>query len=146
MKNRFMLAPLTNQQSHENGELSDDELKWITMRAKGDFGLVMTCASHVQEIGKGFPGQLGIFSDDLNEGHLKITENIKVHGGISVIQLHHAGMRSPEAVINKTPVCPSNNEETKSRTLMALAFVDHVVPEKQIYSSRVCHTAVENYP
>ena len=117
MKNRFMLAPLTNQQSHENGQLSDEELKWITMRAEGDFGLVMTCASHVQEIGKGFPGQLGIFSDDLNEGHLKITENIKVHGGISVIQLHHAGMRSPEAIINKTPVCPSNNEETKSRAL-----------------------------
>lgn len=64
MKNRFMLAPLTNQQSHENGKLSEDELKWLTMRAEGGFGLVMTCASHVQEIGKGFPGQLGIFSDD----------------------------------------------------------------------------------
>ena len=62
--NRFMLAPLTNQQSHENGKLSDDEFRWLTMRAKGGFGLVMTCASHVQEIGKGFPGQLGIGSDD----------------------------------------------------------------------------------
>jgi 2,4-dienoyl-CoA reductase-like NADH-dependent reductase (Old Yellow Enzyme family) len=117
MKNRFMLAPLTNQQSHEDGSLSEDELKWITMRAKGDFGLVMTCASHVQEIGKGFPGQLGIFNDSLNEGHIKITKNIKDHGGLSVIQLHHAGMRSPEAVINNTPVCPSNNEETNARAL-----------------------------
>ncbi len=117
MKNRFMLAPLTNQQSHENGTLSDEELKWITMRAKGDFGMVMTCASHVQKIGKGFPGQLGIFSDELNEGHLKITKSIKAHGGLSVIQLHHAGMRSPEAVINNKPVCPSYNEETKARAL-----------------------------
>ena len=25
MKNRFMLAPLTNTQSHEDGSLSDDE-------------------------------------------------------------------------------------------------------------------------
>jgi 2,4-dienoyl-CoA reductase-like NADH-dependent reductase (Old Yellow Enzyme family) len=112
-----MLAPLTNQQSHENGQLSDDELKWITMRAEGDFGLVMTCASHVQEIGKGFPGQLGIFNDELNEGHVKITENIKANDGLSVIQLHHAGMRSPEAVISNTPVCPSYNEETKARAL-----------------------------
>ena len=54
MKNRFMLAPLTNQQSYENGQLSNDELKWLTMRAEGEFGLVMTCASHVQEIGKGY--------------------------------------------------------------------------------------------
>jgi len=117
MKNRFMLAPLTNQQSHEDGQLSNDELKWLTMRAEGDFGLVMTCASHVQEIGKGFPGQLGIFSDTLNEGHIKLTSNIKKHGSLAIIQLHHAGMRSPTELINETPVCPSNNEETNARDL-----------------------------
>lgn len=49
MNNRFMLAPLTNQQSHEDGKLSNEEFHWLTMRAKGQFGLVMTCASHVQE-------------------------------------------------------------------------------------------------
>ena len=68
MKNRFMLAPLTNTQSHENGKLSDDEYNWLTMRAKGNFGLTMSCASHVQAIGKGFPGQLGIFGDEHIEG------------------------------------------------------------------------------
>ena len=46
MKNRFMLAPLTNTQSHENGKLSDEEYNWLTMRAKGNFGLTMSCASH----------------------------------------------------------------------------------------------------
>ena len=117
MKNRFMLAPLTNQQSHENGKLSDDELNWVTMRAKGGFGLVMTCASHVQEIGKGFPGQLGIFSDDLNEGHIKLTTNIKQEGSLAVIQLHHAGMRSPAELIGESPVCPSKNEETNALAL-----------------------------
>ena len=77
MKNRFMIAPLTNQQSHEDGRLSDDEYKWLTMRAKGGFGLVMTCASHVQEVGKGFSGQLGIFSDDLIDGHKRLASEIK---------------------------------------------------------------------
>ena len=61
MKNRFMLAPLTNTQSHEDGVLSDDEYHWLTKRAQGGFGITMSCASHVQDIGKGFPGQLGIF-------------------------------------------------------------------------------------
>jgi len=117
MKNRFMLAPLTNQQSHENGQLSNDELKWLTMRAEGEFGLVMTCASHVQEVGKGFSGQLGIFSDDLNEGHIKLTTNIKEKGSLAVIQLHHAGMRTPADLINVKPVCPSENEETNARGL-----------------------------
>jgi len=117
MKNRFMLAPMTNQQSHENGQLSEEEMKWLTMRAAGGFGLVMTCASHVQEVGKGFPGQLGIFSDDLLDGHQKLTSAIKSHGSLAVIQLHHAGMRSPEEVIHQQPVCPSDNENTNARGL-----------------------------
>jgi 2,4-dienoyl-CoA reductase-like NADH-dependent reductase (Old Yellow Enzyme family) len=117
MKNRFMLAPLTNGQSYEDGRLSDDELNWLTMRAKGGFGLVMTCASHVQAVGKGFSGQLGIFSDDHIEGHQKLTASIKAHGSLVVIQLHHAGMRSPAELINEAPVAPSVNEEFGAREL-----------------------------
>ena len=36
MKNRFMLAPMTNCQSHSDGRLSDEEYRWLTMRAEGD--------------------------------------------------------------------------------------------------------------
>lgn len=117
MKNRFMLAPLTNQQSHDNGQLSDDEFEWLTMRAKGGFGLVMTCASHVQEVGKGFKGQLGIFSDDLMHGHKRLTTQIKAYDSLAVIQLHHAGMRSPIEVIKQKAVCPSNSEKHNARAL-----------------------------
>lgn len=117
MKNRFMLAPITNQQSNDDGSLSEDEFHWLTMRAKGGFGLVMTCASHVQEIGKGFPGQLGIFSEQLERGHRRLAQAIKNEGALSMVQLHHAGMRSPKDVIGKTPVCPSDNEETGARAL-----------------------------
>lgn len=117
MKNRFMLAPLTNRQSHENGQLSDDELNWLTMRAEGGFGLVMTCAAHVQEVGKGFPGQLGIFSDRLIDGHKRLTTRIREQGSLAVIQLHHAGMRSPEELIHTQPVCPSDDEQTNARGL-----------------------------
>ena len=117
MKNRFMLAPLTNQQSHENGQLSEDEFHWLTMRAKGQFGLVMTCASHVQEIGKGFSGQLGIFHDEHIKGHQRLSSGIQSYGSLAVIQLHHAGMRSPADVIGQAPVCPSDNEKTGARGL-----------------------------
>ena len=117
LNNRFMLAPLTNQQSHDDGRLSEEEFKWLTMRAAGGFGLVMTCASYVQAIGKGFAGQLGIFSDDLYEGHQKLASAIKAYGSLAVIQLHHAGMRSPEDVIHAQPVCASDHENPKSRGL-----------------------------
>jgi 2,4-dienoyl-CoA reductase-like NADH-dependent reductase (Old Yellow Enzyme family) len=117
MKNRFMLAPMTNQQSHEDGRLSDEEFNWLTMRAKGGFGLVMTCASHVQEIGKGFPGQLGIFNDGLIDGHQRLAHAIQQEGSLAVIQLHHAGMRSPSDLINATPVSASDDKETGARGL-----------------------------
>jgi 2,4-dienoyl-CoA reductase-like NADH-dependent reductase (Old Yellow Enzyme family) len=117
MKNRFMLAPMTNTQSFEDGRLSDDEFNWLTMRAKGQFGLVMTCASHVQPIGKGFPGQLGIFDNMHMDGHKRLVKSIKSHGSLAVIQLHHAGMRSPVELIKQAPVCPSNNEKLGAREL-----------------------------
>jgi len=117
MKNRFMLAPLTNTQSHENGILSEDEFNWLTMRAKGNFGLTMSCASHVQSIGKGFPGQLGIFGDEHIEGLKRLTDKIKSYESLAVAQLHHAGMKSPKDIIGEQPVCPSDDNKTNSRAL-----------------------------
>jgi 2,4-dienoyl-CoA reductase-like NADH-dependent reductase (Old Yellow Enzyme family) len=117
MKNRFMLAPMTNHQSHEDGRLSDAELHWLVLRAQGNFGLTMTCASHVHPQGKGFPGQLGIYSDDLLDGHMRLAEAIRGHGSLAVVQLHHAGMRSPRDLIEGPPVCPSADAETGSRAL-----------------------------
>jgi 2,4-dienoyl-CoA reductase-like NADH-dependent reductase (Old Yellow Enzyme family) len=112
-----MLAPMTNCQSHEDGTLSDDEYRWLTLRAKGGFGLTMTCASHVQAAGKGFPGQLGIFSDQHIEGHRRLARGIRAEGSLAVVQLHHAGMRSPRALIGQDPLCPSPDAETGSRGL-----------------------------
>ena len=37
MKNRFMLAPLTNSQSPADGHLSDEEFHWLTLRAKSQY-------------------------------------------------------------------------------------------------------------
>jgi len=112
IKNRFMLAPLTNTQSHVDGRLSDDEYHWLTMRAKGGFGLTMTCAAHVQAVGQGFPGQLGIFGDGHLEGLTRLAKGINDEDSLSVVQLHHAGMRSPAELIGQAPVCPSDHADT----------------------------------
>ena len=112
IKNRFMLAALTNTQSHVDGRLSDDEYHWLTMRAKGGFGLTMTCAAHVQAVGQGFLGQLGIFGDEHLEGLTRLAKGINDEDSLSVVQLHHAGMRSPAELIGQSPVCPSDHADT----------------------------------
>lgn len=117
MKNRFALAPLTNLQSYPDGVLSDDEFRWLTLRAEGGFGMTMTCAAHVQRQGQGFPGQLGVFGDEHLPGLTRLARAIKAQGSVAIVQLHHAGMRSPKELIGHPPVCPSDNEETGARGL-----------------------------
>ena len=108
---------MTNQQSNVDGTLTDDEFHWLTMRATGGFALTMTCASHVQAQGQGFPGQLGCWSDDHIEGLARLAAEIRKEGSVSSIQLHHAGFRSPKDLIKTQPVGPSDHEETGSRAL-----------------------------
>lgn len=127
MKNRFMLAPLTNLQSHPDGTLSDDEFKWLTYRAKGGFGLTMTCAAHVQAVGQGFPGQLGVFGDQHLPGLTRLAAAIKAAGSVSAVQLHHAGNRSPKDLVGQ-PVCPSDDPETGARGL-SLGEVEQLVED-----------------
>ena len=114
--NRFALSPLTNLQSNPDGRLSDDEYAWLVKRAQGGFGLVMTCASHVQRQGQGFPGQLGVFSDDHVPGLMRLADGIRSMGSVSAIQLHHAGYRSPSDLV-PVPVGPSDDLETGARAL-----------------------------
>ena len=92
LKNRFVLAPLTNLQSAADGVLSDDEYRWLTYRAEGGFGLTMTCAASVQHSGVGFPGQLGAHDDRHIPGLTRLAAGIKGHGSHAVVQLQHSGM------------------------------------------------------
>jgi len=117
LRNRFVLAPLTNLQSHADGTLSDDEFRWLTMRAQGGFAVTTTCAAHVQACGQGFPGQLGIFGDQHLAGLTRLATAIRGAGSVAIAQLHHAGMRSPRDLIGTQPVCPSDDAETGARAL-----------------------------
>ena len=117
MPNRLMLAPLTNQQSHADGTLSDDEHRWLTMRALGGFGLTMTCAASVQAVGVGFTGQLGIHDDAHVAGLTRLACDIKMAGSVAIVQLHHAGNRSPREITGADPVCPSDDAETGARAM-----------------------------
>jgi 2,4-dienoyl-CoA reductase-like NADH-dependent reductase (Old Yellow Enzyme family) len=117
MPNRLMLAPMTNMQSHEDGTLSDAEYHWLAMRAQGGFGLTMTCAAHIQAAGKGFSGQLGIWSDNHLPGLERLAQGINAAGSLSVVQLHHAGRRAPPELIGEAAHAPWADAETGARAL-----------------------------
>jgi 2,4-dienoyl-CoA reductase-like NADH-dependent reductase (Old Yellow Enzyme family) len=99
MANRLALAPLTNRQSHDDGRLSDAERTWLVRRARGGFGLTMTCASHVQPNGQGFGGQLAIHSDVFLDGLTSLAADLREAGTLGVVQLHHAGARADRDLV-----------------------------------------------
>ncbi len=117
MPNKFMLAPLTNMQSHDDGTLADDEYRWLTMRAKGGFGLTMTCAAFAEKSGKGFDGQLGAADGNHLDGLKRLAEGIKQYDSLAYTQIVHGGMRTLEKFTGQQPVCPSDNEETGARAM-----------------------------
>jgi 2,4-dienoyl-CoA reductase-like NADH-dependent reductase (Old Yellow Enzyme family) len=112
-KNRIALAPLTNQQSAEDGRLLDEELLWLERRAAGGYSIVETCAAHVSRQGKGFPGQLGVFADELAPGLKRVAQAITQHDALGLVQLYHGGVRSPSKLTGLQPVSASSwNEES----------------------------------
>jgi 2,4-dienoyl-CoA reductase-like NADH-dependent reductase (Old Yellow Enzyme family) len=104
--NRWTLAPLTNKQSHADGVLSDDEYAWLVARARGGFGLVMTCAAYVSPEGQAWHGQLGISDARHEPGLRQLAAGIGELGAVSSVQLHHGGMRADSALTGTATVAP----------------------------------------
>lgn len=112
-RNRIVLAPLTNGQSHEDGTLADNERRWLERRAEGGFGIVETCAAHVSLDGKGFAGQLGVWNDDLLPGLRTLAAAIAGHGALGLVQLYHGGVRSPSKLTGQQPWSASSFDEPR---------------------------------
>jgi 2,4-dienoyl-CoA reductase-like NADH-dependent reductase (Old Yellow Enzyme family) len=116
MKNCFMLAPLTTQQSEPDGTVSNHELDWLRRCAKGGFALVQTCAANVQAIGQAFEGQMGIHGDHHLAGLARLAAAIRENGSLSSVQLHHGGYRARVDGVG-TPVGPSDHPVYGARGL-----------------------------
>ena len=94
----------------------------------------MTCAAHVQKTGQGFTGQLATFGDEHIPGLKRLARDIKAEGSLSIVQLHHAGQKSPADLIGRAPMCPSDDAATGAQAMTNAevyetinAFVDAAV-------------------
>ncbi|MDB4945906.1 MAG: putative NADH-dependent flavin oxidoreductase yqiG [Labilithrix sp.] len=121
--NRIALAAMTNQQSHEDGTLSDDELAWLVSRAAGGFGLVTTCAAHVAKDGQGWAGELGIFDDAHLPGLTRLAAALRAHGAASFVQIFHGGVRADREVSGLTAFSASEGQGARAATEEDLARV-----------------------
>ena len=107
--NRSVLAAMTNKQSHADGTLSDQEIRFLLRRAEGGFGLITTAASHVQESGQGWEGEFGVWGDHHLPGLTSLATQLKQHASKSFVQIFHGGMRAPSSITGQQASSASVN-------------------------------------
>ncbi|OKP93290.1 NADH-dependent flavin oxidoreductase [Paenibacillus sp. P3E] len=108
LKNRVVMAPMTNFSSNEDGTVSGPELDYYIRRSKGA-GMVITACVYVSRGGKGFAGEFGADRDELIPSLRQLAEAIKGEGAKAVLQIFHGGRQCPPAQLpDGQPVSASN--------------------------------------
>ncbi len=111
VRNRTVLAAMTNKQSEDDGTLSDHEINWLLRRAEGGFGIITTAASHVHQSGKSWEGEMGVWGDHHIPRLKELADGIRERGAASLVQIFHGGLRAPRSLTGEQPVSASINME-----------------------------------
>ncbi|MFH1296100.1 MAG: NADH:flavin oxidoreductase [Bacteroidota bacterium] len=118
VKNRVIMPPMVCfGYAGDDGFVTRKNLDHYRERAEGGAGIIVTEATCIRKEGRLAPSQIGIWSDNHIEGLNHIPEIVKSFGAVSLIQLHHAGLVTPESVTD-SPAGPSANpQDPRSRDL-----------------------------
>lgn len=121
--NRFVIAPLTTNSSHEDGTATESELEFVRRRAASGFGATISSAAYVEQGGRSWQG-VGATHD----GHLsslrRLAEAMRAAGGLAILQIYDGGriarpeligeqcLRAPSAVASLRPGSKTPREMT----------------------------------
>ncbi|PKN51510.1 MAG: NADH:flavin oxidoreductase [Deltaproteobacteria bacterium HGW-Deltaproteobacteria-13] len=107
VKNRAVMPPMGTGYGNADSTVSDRLLAYLSRRAQGGTGLIITEISAVVPRGKGFPNQIGVWNDEFIPGLARIPEALHRHGAKVALQLHHAGRETFETAAGAMPEAPS---------------------------------------
>ncbi|MFZ2394908.1 MAG: FAD-dependent oxidoreductase [Smithella sp.] len=107
LKNRAVMPPMGTGYGNPDSTVSDRLVAYLSRRAQGGTGLIITEVCAVDPRGKGFPNEIGIWSDAFIPGLARIPEALHHFGAKAALQLHHAGRETFEDAIGAIPEAPS---------------------------------------
>jgi 2,4-dienoyl-CoA reductase-like NADH-dependent reductase (Old Yellow Enzyme family) len=98
MANRFAIAPLTTNSSHDDGTATEDELEFVRRRAASGFGATISSAAYVEQDGRSWRG-IGA----AHEGHVpslhRLADAMRAAGGLAILQIYDGGrIAKPELI------------------------------------------------
>src|SRR6201747_2042315 len=114
MANRFAIAPLTTDSSHEDGTATEHELEFVRRRAASGFGATISSAAYVEQDGRSWQGIGAAHDGHLSSLH-RLAEAMRAAGGLAILQIYDGGriakpeligeqrLRAPSAVASLRP-------------------------------------------
>jgi N-ethylmaleimide reductase len=118
LANRVFMAPLTRNRADADGVPGELAATYYSQRASA--GLIVTEATQISPMGKGYINTPGIHSPEQVRAWGRIVESVHKSGGRIFLQLWHVGRISHSSLLpnNARPVAPSAIR-ANSRTLIA---------------------------
>jgi len=107
LENRAVMPAMGTGYGDSDGRVTERLTAYLARRARGGVGLIITEVCAVDPRGKGFPTEIGAWSDELIPSLKKIPDAIHAAGGRVALQLHHAGRETFEAFAGAPPEAPS---------------------------------------
>src|ERR1700742_4465443 len=88
--NRFVIAPLTTDSSHDDGTATENELEFVRRRAASGFGATVSSAAYVEQDGRSWQGIGAAHDGHLSSLH-RLAEAMRVAGGLAILQIYDGG-------------------------------------------------------
>lgn len=132
LKNRVIMAPMTNYSSNSDGTVSDDEVNYYIHRSKG-VSMVITACTYVTPNGQGFPGEFAGHSDEMIPSLRRLSTAIKDEGSKAILQIFHGGRQVPADiapngdVVSASPIAYPAEGKPVPRELTEVEVEDIIV-------------------
>ena len=140
--NRVFMAPLTRNRATPNGVPGRWASTYYSQRASA--GLIVTEATQISAMGKGYINTPGIHSEEQIAGWKPVVDAVHRSGGRIFLQLWHVGRISHSSLLpgDASPVAPSAIR-ARAQTVAETGFVD--VSEPRALSLAEIRRTIEDY-
>ena len=128
LPNRVLMSPLTRNRAESDGVPGD--LATTYYRQRSGAGVIITEATQISPMGKGYLDTPGIHTEQQAHAWKKITDAVHAEGGKIIIQLWHVGRISHVSLLpeGRSPVS-STDKAADGQTFTANGFEDCSKPE-----------------
>ena len=129
LQHRVVMAPLTRLRSTQPGDIPNKlNAKYYAQRAS-EGGLLISEATQISLLGKGYPAAPGIYTQDQIDGWKLTTNAVHAKGGYIFLQLWHVGRIShtslhPEAglPVSASAIAPNDGAKALTHDFQQVAF------------------------